>query len=313
MQRLAIICAVSLSCLPVVAHAQARAGVNLAGCAVGTDGSLCPMASEVNAYADQGFSMFRIGFKETVPMTKVTPSVDAALARNATVLLDRHEFKWPSIDDQVAFWTARIGKYKGNQKVIIDLMNEPKGFNSTTQTNDFNQWVLDTRAIIAGLRKNGISNPIAVEWPQYSAIFRFDKGEAATKGCESALCSIVRMGGFQDDNVILEPHGYLDKGSSGTSSTCDKYTNIAKFVAPARKYGFKAILGETAFGNYKGVPNSCKTVAAQMQAEIRAASDVFMGVTYWGAGREWQSSYIFAIQPKGQTLNTAYARQLLGR
>jgi endoglucanase len=313
MRRLLVLLAVLLFGVPSLAQAQVQPGVNLAGCAVGTDGSLCPMASEVNAYADMGFTMFRFGFKGTVPMSKVTPAVDAALARNAVVILDRHEFAWPSVDAQIDFWTARIGKYKGNQKVIVDLMNEPRGFNSLTETNDFNQWVIDTRAIIAGLRKAGISNPIAVEWPQYTAIFRFDKSEPAKKACESALCAIVRMGGFNDNNVILEPHGYLDRGSSGTSPTCDKYTNIAKFVVPARKYGFKAILGETAFGNYQGVPTSCKAVGSQMLAEIKAAPDVFMGVTYWGGGREWKSNYIFTIQPKGASLNNAYARELVGK
>lgn len=288
-------------------------GINLAGCAVGSDGSLCPTPADVRQYVDAGFTMLRFGFKDTVPVSRIEAAVDAALSRGATVILDRHEYKWPGIPAQAQFWISRFDKYKGNQKVIFDLMNEPRGFDSIVQPNDYLQWVEDTRAIIAQLRTFGFTNPIAVEWPGNSAIFRFDKGEAANAPCISAGCAIDRLGGFGDRNVILSPHGYLDKGSSGTSASCDVYTFTASFATQARKRGLRAILGETAFGNFQGVPTSCLTVGPKTIGDMISAPDVYMGYTVWGGGREWPNSYIFAVAPKGATLDNPYVKMLLGK
>lgn len=295
------------------AAAPVQPGVNLAGCAVGTDGALCPSAADVNQYVSAGFTMFRIGFKGSVPTPRIMPAVDAALAQGATVLLDRHEYKWPSVDEQVDFWTSRFAKYKGNMRVVFDLMNEPRGFSSSSEPNDYYQWIDDTREIIKRLREKGFTNPIAVEWPQYSAIYRFDLGETAQQECVSAGCAIDRRGGFGDKDVILSPHIYLDKGSVGQSAVCGTNSYTAKFADQVRKRGLRAILGETAFGNYSGIPAGCAEVGRRLISDMISAPDVFIGYTIWGGGREWPSDYIFAIAPKGQSLDSEYARALLGR
>lgn len=294
-------------------------GINLAGCAVGSDGSLCPNLEDIAWYTDprQGFNLFRLPFKSSVPKATLYKVVDGLLAKGATVVLDRHEYWWPSVSDQIAYWTALAAPYRSNYHVIIDLMNEPRGFNSPTVTNDWLQWAADTKAIIAGLRRAGIQNTIAVEWPGSSAAFRLDKNESPYKECESAACAVDRQGGLGDRNVLFEAHMYWDHGSSGTHAECDPYFVLDTARAAAAKRGWKLLLGEGAFGNNHGVPATCAPLLSKAVAEIRAYPYTWLGATWWGGGREWPEGYIFKIEPtkgtRAQVPHSFYLEKLRGQ
>lgn len=293
-------------------------GINLAGCAVGADGALCPDADEVKWWTGQGFGIVRLAFKDTTPIARVHASADLVLAAGGTLILDRHDFKWPSVADQVAFWTAAAAKYRNDPRVLIDLMNEPKGFDDPAVPNDYVQWARDTRLILAELRKAGFGNTILVEWPGSSASFRFDKAERVTasyvKPCESAACALDRQGGLGDGNVILSPHRYFDPGSPGASSKCttDVAAELASTRAKAAKRGYRLFLGESAFGNWVGMNGTCAAEGAKVIAEIKSHPETWAGVTWWGAGREWPVNYVFAAGPKGQRNRGTYVRTLTG-
>jgi hypothetical protein len=301
----------------IAAHVSNPFGINLAGCAVAA--SLCPNDDDINWYTApaQGFEMFRLAFHDTTDQNAVRKAGDGLLAKGATVMFDRHDYKWPSVADQVAFWTSFGAKYKTNTKVIFDLMNEPRGFDDPVVTNDWTQWAADTKAIIAGLRAAGFQNTIAVEWPGSSAAFRFDKNEPAYKACESAACAVDRQGGLGDSNVIFSAHQYWDHGSSGSSPNCDPYFFLDTIRAAAAKRGWKLELGEGAFGSYLKVRDTCQPLLNQAIPEIRDHPDTWFGVTWWGGGREWKESYIFKIEPTKGTRalvpHSAYLDKLRGQ
>lgn len=294
-------------------------GINLAGCAVGNDGTLCPDPDEIRWWIGQGFGLIRLAFKDQTPLPRVTASADLVLKRGGTLILDRHDFKWPPVGEQVAFWTRTAAKYRGNPRVMIDIMNEPRGFDDPAAPNDYVQWARDTKAIIAGLRAAGFTNTVLVEWPGSSASFRFDKGERSTatwaKPCESAACALDRQGGLGDDNVILSPHRYFDPGSPGASTKCttDVAAELAGTRAKAAKRGYRLLLGESAFGNWSSVNPVCAAEGAKVIAELKAHPETWVGVTWWGAGREWPRNYLFAAGPKGNRKPNAYLRMLTGR
>jgi endoglucanase len=298
----------ALALLATPAAAQTRFGVNLSGCTFVENGSLCPTVDDVAWYIDKaGFRSIRLPFhgsqaSNPVIIQRIHDIVKAANARNVPVILDRHDYQWPTPAAQIAFWIPILRRMNDPEMVMVDLMNEPKRFNDPVMTNDWLQWVRDTNLIIAGIRKAGIRNRILVEWPQYSASFRFDKKEPASKECQSAACAIDRTpGGLADPlkRVILSPHRYFNTGASGTTAPCVSKGDgqLGEFAVAARKRGFKAILGEYAFGNYKGAPASCAAISVAVMASLKADADVWIDAMAWGGGRAWPDSYIFKIEP----------------
>ena len=298
---------------------QAQTGVNLSGCEFDAVGTLCPNADDVDWYLGQGFTVVRLPFRGTIAPARLQPIIDRIVAKGGYVILDRHDFNWPSPIAQIAFWNTLAGRYKGEKRVLIDVMNEPKGFNDPVVGNDFMQWARDSNVILAGLRASGLRNTVLLEWPQYSAAFRFDKKEGSQSACESAACALDRSGGLQDplNATLLSPHLYFDSGSSGTNGTCQPILNLDKARTAAAARGYRLFLGESAFGNATRVPASCAGVGAAALAEIKSYPETWAGVTWWGGGRAWKEDYLFKIEPRkgtrGQVEPSAYLRAITNR
>ncbi len=314
---------------PVVSHAsdnvpgKTQMGVNLSGCNFTEDGVLCPKPADVDWYADAGFEMVRIPFKgeqadDPAIVAQIAATARAAQKRGMTVILDRHDYKWPAPAEQVAFWRRLLARMPSG--VWIDPENEPRGFDDPELTNDWMQWARDANMLIAGLRQAGLDNVVVLEWPGWSAMFRFDKHERVTptytKPCESAGCALDRSGGLIDPigRTLLSPHMYFDKGGSGTKADCGTPDVFAAFARYARERHLKALVGEAAFGSYRGVSAACRAAGEAAIAAVRANPDVYRGVTWWGGGRGWKSDYVFAIAPKGhEDRDSDYVRMLTGR
>ena len=177
-------------------------GVNISGCSFVADDALCQTPAVIRSYLDTGFTMVRLPFKgsqmaDPAIRRKVVAATRAALDRGAYVVLDRHDFSWPSVSEQVAFWTSLMARMPRFDRIIIDPMNEPKHFDDPVLTNDWDQWARDINQVIDGLRAAGIRNVIAPEYPGYSATFRLRKREDAAKPSESALVALDRAGGLR--------------------------------------------------------------------------------------------------------------------
>lgn len=302
-------------------------GANLSGAEASGGDAVRPSMDDFKGYIERyGFRLIRYPFK----MDRMTPARIAELkdqvayagSKGVPVILDRHDYTWRTPDVQIHDWTEFARNFPDDGSVILDLVNEPRGFNDPVVTNDYMQWVRDAKLTIAGLRANGIKHPIALEWPGWSATFRFDKGERPTQPCGSAGCALDRdTGGPLDplNRTFMNGHRYWDKGSSGTSKSCDttlKSSGIDTFAANLRKRGLKGLVTEAAFGSSYGVKDSCAALGADAIADFKANGDVLYGVAWWGGGRIWPESYLFKIDGKKATRYTMplnpYLVQLTG-
>lgn len=304
-------------------------GANLSGAEAGGSDVLRPSYSDLRGYIDHfGFKLIRYPFIDS----RMTPErvnelrtlTEYARSRGVRIILDNHTYKWTSVQQQVLFWTTFARNFTDDGSVVLDLVNEPGGFNDPVVTNDWMQWIRDAKLIVAGLRKNGIKHPIAIQYPQWSATFRFDKSEPASGVCESAGCAIDRdKSGPLDplNRTYINAHRYWDKGSSGTNKVCDTtwgaYSGLDDFAAQLRKRGLKAYVTEAAFGSSYSVDPTCVGIGKDAIADVKASGDVLLGITWWGGGRVWPESYHFKIEPAKATRFTsavpAYTQQLLGQ
>ncbi len=307
------------------AHVAPLFGANLSGAEASGSDAVRPSAEDWRGYIEKHrFGLIRYPFKDDrmTPARIVELKVNVAYARSKSVpvILDNHTYRWDTVERFVQFWTGFARNFPDDGSVLLDLVNEPKGFNDPVMTNDWDQWLRDSNLIIAGLRANGIRHPILLEYPQWSATFRFDKKEGPKKACESAGCAIDRGGGLKDPRglTFINGHRYFDKGSSGTSSECvDKTSGFAEFAEQLRRRGLKGYITESAFASHYGMKASCAAVGAEAIAALRANSDVLLGITWWGGGRVWPESYIFKIDPPKAARFTAptsgYVERLTGR
>ncbi len=300
-------------------------GANLSGAEASGSDAVRPSAEDWRGYIEKhGFGLIRYPFKDDrmTPARIAELKVNVAYARSkgVPVILDNHTYRWDAPPKAIAFWTGFARNFPDDGSVMIDPVNEPKGFNDPVMTNDWQQWLRDSNLIIASLRANGIRHPILLEYPQWSATFRFDKKEGPKKACESAGCAIDRGGGLKDPLglTFINGHRYFDRGSSGTNNECaDKASGFVEFAEQLRRRGLKAYITESAFASHYGMKPSCAAVGAEAIAALRANSDVLLGITWWGGGRIWPESYIFKIDPPKAARFTAptssYVEQLTGR
>ncbi|WP_156679339.1 cellulase family glycosylhydrolase [Sphingomonas profundi] len=311
-----LLAAFALALLPSPTAAAPLAGVNLSGCEFKgvLNGALCPTPDDVRFSIGQGFRLIRLPFKsaqldDAKAWAKIRAVVAAANAAGVPVILDRHEFRWPPVEEQVAFWKRVLAALPAGADVKLDLMNEPKGF--AEPRAPYAQWARDTKAIVAGIRAFAPRTEILVEWPNYSATFRFHDPRVAAieadprRTCPTAGCALDRVGGF-GPNVALSGHRYFDTGTAGikaecTSKTPNPATSIASFAEGARKRGMKAYVTEVAWGSWRGVPASCAGRGAAFLADVTANPDAIAGFTVWGGGRAWPERYIFRVDtPKAE-------------
>jgi len=300
-------------------------GANLSGAEASGGDAIRPTLEDWKGYIErQGFGLIRYPFKDNrmTPQRVAEAKVHVMYARSkgVPVILDNHTYRWDTVEQFIRFWTDFARNFPDDGSVMLDLVNEPRGFDDPVLTNDWDQWLRDSNDIIAGLRANGIRHPILLEYPQWSATFRFDKKEGPKKACESAGCAIDRGGGLKDPFglTFINAHRYFDRGSSGASNECDaKTSGFAEFAEQLRRRGLKGYITESAFASHYGMKASCAAVGAEAIAALRANSDVLLGITWWGGGRIWPESYIFKIDPPKAARFTAptssYVERLTGR
>lgn len=299
-------------------------GVNISGAEGAGGDSLRPTMDDLIGYTERfGFKLIRYPFRAermtAARIVELRTLSEYARSRGVPLILDKHDFTWWPVARQVAFWTSFAKNFPDDGSIMLDLANEPRGFDDPVVTNDWMQWIRDAKLVIAGLRANGVRHPILLQYPQWSASFRFDKREDATASCVSAACAIDRSPGKLDplDRTYINAHRYFDSDASGTSKICkDKSSGLASFAAALRKRSLKGYITESAFGSSYGIDPSCTTVGTEVVAALKTNSDVLLGVTWWGGGRVWPETYHFKIEPlKAQRFTVAvpvYTQQLSG-
>lgn|GEM_PF-448952 len=289
-------------------------GVNLAGAefgsalpgAFGKDYTF-PTRTEVDYYMGKGMNTFRVGFKwerlqpaqrsafDGAYFERLDGIVSYATSKGASVILNPHNFaryygdtvgssKVP--DATFAdLWRRLAEKYKGNSKVLFNLVNEPHDINTE-------QWVGAANAAIGAIRQAGANNLIVVPGNGWTGAHSWNSTYYGTPNSK-AMLKITDP----KDNIVFEVHQYMDTDSSGSSGNCvsttvgrERLEGFVKWLRDNKKKGF---LGEFAGGNN----STCNTAVKNMLDYVHGASDVMVGWTWW-AGGPWWGEYKFTLHPK---------------
>jgi endoglucanase len=281
-----------------------------------------PSNADIDFYYDSGFTCIRLPFKWSRlqnaiygPLNIVGDgSGDAekvkALVEHITItmgmycILDCHDYGTRAgysvkIGDPILpttafedFWVKLI-QYIGisNQKVIIDLMNEPAS--SIGASN----WTDICSSVTAAIRATGSTQHIHVEGMQASGAWTW-----ISSGTGAAMLN------YYDpiDNYSFQAHQYLNADGSGNVGTCvvnsgNRLTNFLTWLADNNKKGF---IGEFAGGI--AYDPQCTPELEQLLTDANADGNI-NGWTAWGGGSNWLPNYIFRIEnPDEGGPDTAY-------
>ncbi|OLN83282.1 Endoglucanase EG-II [Colletotrichum chlorophyti] len=219
--------------------------------------------------------------------------VQKCLATGAYCMIDIHNFaRWnggiigqggPTDDQFVSLWTQLAQKYKDNDKVVFELMNEPHDL-------DVKLWAATCQKVVTAIRQAGAtSQMILLPGTNFnSAEFLVSSGSA------EALAAVTNPDGTTD-GLIIDVHKYLDEDNSGTHKTCvsnnvESFRTVAEFL---RAKGRKGLVSETGASS----DASCFTDFCAQNTFINQNSDVFIGLVGWAAG-SFGTDYVLSLTPK---------------
>jgi len=223
--------------------------------------------------------------------------VKYATGKGASVLLDPHNYaryynKIVGTDVPVSafadFWSKLSTYYKGNNKMIFGLMNEPNTMSTEV-------WLSDANAAIAAIRAAGATQLILVPGNAWTGAWSWNQNWYGTANSQV-------MTGVKDpaNNYAIEVHQYMDSDHSGQSATCTSATAgsqaLQVFTSWAKQNNVKGFLGEWAGGRN----DLCYQAITDITNYMDANSDVWLGWSWWAAG-PWWGEYIFALDPSGST------------
>lgn len=113
-------------------------------------------------------------------------------------------------------------------------------------------------------------------------------------GSAAALLGVTNPDG-STTNLVFDLHKYLDSDGSGSHAECvsnwinDAFSPVATWL---RCHGRKAMITETGGGNVA----SCVTYFCQLMTFLQTNSDVYLGVTGWGAAM-MTTDYVTSMTP----------------
>jgi endoglucanase len=292
----------------------ALTGVNLSGAEFASEklpgvhgrDYIYPNPGEIDYFLSRGMNVFRIPFLwerldprlggslDAAELQRLGAVVSYATSKGATVILDPHNYAryrgevigTHNVANErfAAFWGRVASLYKGNDKVIFGLMNEPFG-------EPAGQWRDSAAAAIRAIRQAGAKNLILVPGVAWTGAHSFVRGNYGVPNA-------VALKYLADPlvNYAYEVHQYLDSDYSGTHDSCQS-TNIGvdtlkEFTVWLRENHKKGFLGE--FG--ASADPICLSALAAMLAFVRDNSEAWLGWTYWTAG-PWMGKYHYTVEP----------------
>jgi endoglucanase len=189
------------------------------------------------------------------------------------------------VDDFADVWGRIAELFKGQDRVIFGLMNEPHDMPTE-------KWVSAANAAITAIRAVGARNLIFVGGNHWSSAQAWYSSFYGTPNAKALLSIVDPL-----DRVVFEAHTYLDSDSSGTHSTCispsigvERLQPFTRWLTEHGKVGF---LGE--FGGSRDP--TCLEALSGMVRHMRDRADVYLGWTYWAAGPWWPADYFTLIEP----------------
>ncbi|KAK0104136.1 Endoglucanase EG-II [Cadophora gregata f. sp. sojae] len=203
------------------------------------------------------------GLLDSTNFGKYDQLVQGCLASGATCIVDIHNYaRWnggvigqdgPTEDQFVNLWTQLVGKYKGSDRVVFGLMNEPHDI-------DIGRWAVTVQAVVTAIRNAGATGQMLLlpgnDWTSAGAFI--------SNGSGAALIKVTNPDG-STTGLIFDVHKYLDSDNSGTHSECVT-DNVSGAFQPLatwlRTNKRQAMLTETGGGNVAScVQYMCSQVA----------------------------------------------------
>jgi endoglucanase len=180
------------------------------------------------------------------------------------------------------FWTRLATAYKGNDRVIFALMNEP----NTMKTED---WLTAANAGAKAVRDTGANNLILVPGNAWTGAHSWTQTFYGTANAQV-------MKNFVDpkNNFAFEFHQYFDSDYSGVKPECTAEGD--KQLAQATQWlvenNYRGFLGEFGGGNNA----NCKATIERVMKHLEANKQ-WIGWTWWAAGPWWGSYFLSIEQP----------------
>lgn len=266
-----------------------------------------PTAQDLAYFASKGANTIRLpirweraqrtlmGELDPTEMAAIAATVSTAAALDLCVILDAHNYATyygkvlGSTDVPAAafndFWMRMAQRFPDPSQVAFGLMNEPKAVL-------ISQWAPIAQGAVNALRDGGSQHLLLVSGGRWAGIHEWSKVFSGTSNATA-------FANFKDplDRMAIEVHQYADSNFSGTGTTClqpSRFPNMFSVIGDwARNNGHRLFLGETGVAANEACLQTLDTMLA-----LSSAPDVWLGFTYWAAGRWWGTTYSYSIQPK---------------
>jgi endoglucanase len=266
-----------------------------------------PTHGEVDHFVGMGMNVFRLPFRwerlqrqtfadfNAAEQARLDDLVAYATGKGAYVLLDPHNYAryfgavlggGVSTSAFADFWRRLAERYKGNDRIIYGIMNEPHSMSTDV-------WVDAANAAIAAIRATGATQLIMVPGNAWTGAHSWMESWYGTSNSRAMLDIVDPL-----NNFVIEVHQYLDASSGGVdmggcSSSTIGSQRLAAFTAWLADNDLRAFLGE--FG--AGTNATCLAAIDDMVGYLEARPEQWIGWAYWAAGPWWGSS-IGNIEPQ---------------
>ena len=293
----------------------ALTGLNISGGEYGKGGGRVefdytyPNADDVAYVAAKGFTTVRVPFLwervqptlggplDAVEIDRLRAVVHLAAARGLRTILDVHNYARyreavigsPAVPVGAfaSLWSGLATAFASEPTIIFGLMNEPHDLPTET-------WAAAAQAALDAIRAAGATQLVLVPGNDYSGAHSWAK-----PGFGTANAVAMRAVADPCRNMAFEFHQYLDADFSGAAPACQAPAAIAGTLRDAttwlRAIGGKGFLGE--FG--AGTDAQCRAGLEALLHTMNDDGDVWIGWTYWAAGRWWPPTYPLSVQPLG--------------
>lgn len=313
------------TCIPLfnsraaTTQAKFRLGVNIAGAEFDAKNGrwVWPSTSNIQYYIDKGFNIFRFPFR----WERLQPTLSAALdetamagldtlvqfttSRGAITVLDAHNFGRREgaiigadpnlpIAAFADFWGQMAARYRANDQVWFNLMNEPYNVDITNTLQMQN-------AACAAIRRNGARSKVLFSGISYSGAHSW-----LSSGNGRVFIDAHDPAG----NFAFDMHQYLDSHYGGSSP--DAVPGIGRSILEsayewAKRNDLNIFLGEFATGPSPASVSELKDLLEFMICR----QDVFIGGTYWAGGGVWGKNIMSADPVDGDKPQTLLLQHYL--
>lgn len=208
----------------------------------------------------------RLSYNGVAKTQDIASIVNAFTAKGVVVIIENHDVtgrypesspvwvgidRYPSLNEMVAWWKDMAVRFKDNDLVWFNPMNEP-GAGSYSLSESVNKWYSTHDTLISAIRSVAPDNIIMVDEHDYG------QGNGFVNGASSSDSAIVSKGEAlkaKYSNLVFDVHMY-EKWTNGK----DRFQS---YVNTIRGKGLPIVVGEYGVGNNatKSVVDGMFTVA----------------------------------------------------